>query len=53
LRIQEREEFLSEGLRLVDADRLNGLLNRFARCREDTFNVKVFWFQNVYRFWLR
>jgi len=46
--VQEREEFLSEGLQLVDADRLNGLLNRFAPRREDTFNVKVFWFYNVY-----
>ena len=46
--VQEREKFLSEGLQLVDADRLNGLLNRFAPRREDTFNVKVFRFHNVY-----
>ena len=40
--VQERKDFLSEGLQLVDSDRLNGLLNRFAPRREDTFNVKVF-----------
>ena len=44
--VQEGEDFLSERFQSVDADRLNGLLNRFAPGIHDTFNVEVFGFQN-------
>ncbi|MFZ0709149.1 MAG: hypothetical protein WAM53_03840 [Terrimicrobiaceae bacterium] len=40
--IKEWEDFLSEGLQLVDVDRLDALLNRLAPGFGDTFNVKVF-----------
>ena len=44
--VQEGKDFLSERLEFVDADRLNGLLNRFAARIHDAFNVEVFGFHN-------
>lgn len=44
--VQEGKDFLSERLEFVDADRLNGLLNRFAARIHDAFNVEVFGFHD-------